>query len=56
MSDCLASNIGTIIVSLILVGIVAAIIVNIVKKKKAGRSVRAEEARTAQLYIRLIPT
>ena len=38
MSDWLASNIGTIIVSLILVGIVAAIIVNIVKKKKAGRS------------------
>ena len=40
MSDWLASNIGTIIVSLILVGIVAAIIVNIVKKKKAGRSSR----------------
>ena len=38
MSAWLSSNLGTIIVSLILVGIVAAIIVNMVKKKKAGRS------------------
>ncbi len=38
MSAWFISNLGTIIVSLILVGIVAAIIVNMVKKKKAGRS------------------
>ena len=38
MSDWLASNIGTIIVSLILAGIVAAIIANMIKKKKAGKS------------------
>ena len=38
MSAWLTSNLGTIIVSLILAGIVAAIIVNMIKKKKAGKS------------------
>ena len=38
MAEWLAANLGTIIVSLILVGIVAAIIANLIKKKKQGRS------------------
>ena len=38
MSAWLTSNLGTIIVSLILAGIVAAIIANMIKKKKAGKS------------------
>ena len=38
MIKMIADNLGTIIVSLILIVIVAAIIANMIKKKKQGRS------------------
>ena len=39
MPDWIASNIGTIIISAVLIGIVAAIIIYMVRKKKQGKSV-----------------
>lgn len=39
MFNWIANNIGTIIVSLVLIAIVTAIIVSMIKKKKAGKSV-----------------